>query len=67
MALFFQILLTAEFAENAEKTKSPSQLYQREFLHIKNLCALGVLGGKTTKLALNWLCFQQVSNRHYLP
>jgi len=52
LALFFQILLTAEFAENAEKTKSPSQLHQREFLHIKNLCALGVLGGKTTELAL---------------
>ncbi len=49
---FFQILLTAEFAENAEETKSPSKLHQREFLHIKNLRALGVLGGKTTELAL---------------
>jgi len=52
LALFFQIVLTAEFAENAEETKSPNQLHQREFLHIKNLRALGVLGGKTTKLAL---------------
>ena len=62
-ALFFQILLTAEFAENAEETKSPSQLHQREFLHIKNLRALGVLGGKTTELALNWLCFSAASAR----
>jgi len=65
LALFFQILLTAEFAENAEETKSPSQLHQREFLHIKNLRALGVLGGKTTELALNWVCFHQVSNPIY--
>ncbi len=59
---FFKFLLTAEFAENAEETKSPSQLHQREFLHIKNLRALG---GKTTELALNWVCFHQVSNRIY--
>ncbi len=46
LGLFFQILLTAEFAENAEETKSPSQIHQREFLHVKNLRAIGVLGGK---------------------
>ena len=34
-----------------------SQLHPRELLHIKNLRALGVLGGKTTELALNWVCF----------
>ncbi len=62
LALFFQILLTAEFAKAAEETKSPSQLHQCEFLHIKNLRALGVLGGKTTELALNWVCFHQVTN-----
>jgi len=52
LALFFQILFTAEFAENAEETKSPSQHDQREFLHINSLRALGVLGDKTSKLAL---------------
>jgi hypothetical protein len=59
LALFFQILLTAEFAENAEETKSPNQLHQCELLHIKNLRALGVLGGKTTELALFGFVFHR--------
>jgi hypothetical protein len=50
LALFFQTALTAEIAEIAEK-------------HIlaSNVCGLSVLGGRTTKMALNWLCFVAVS------
>jgi len=56
LALFFQILSTAEIAEFAEKSFSGNSPLSTN-VNVENLRVLGVLGGKTAELALNWLCF----------
>ena len=47
----FSIPINRGVRRERRGSKTPSYLHQYEFLHIKNLCVLGVLGGKTTELA----------------